>query len=108
MLALHYRTVLRLGYPAAEVGPTRLAEARRERLASADLPTPTFGLVGAGGGVLPRHYTALVGAEQRKRSDALHGFFDLSGSRFTGLFVKAGDNTARPATRNRRSAPWRR
>jgi type VI secretion system protein ImpH len=80
VLALHYRTVLRLGYPMGEVGPTR----------SADLQTPTFGLVGAGG-VLPRHYTALVGAEQRKRSDALHGFFDLSGSRFTGLFVKAGE-----------------
>jgi type VI secretion system protein ImpH len=82
VLALRYRTVLRLGYPMGEVGTVRAG--------SPDLPTPTFGLVGVGG-VLPRHYTALVGAEQRKRSDALHGFLDLGGSRFTGLFVKAGE-----------------
>lgn len=93
VLALRYRTVLRLGYPIGEVGPMRPG--------ATELPTPSFGLVGAGG-VLPRHYTALASAEQRKRSDALHGFFDLSGSRFTALFVKAGEKY-RP-TRNPRPA----
>lgn len=87
VLALRYRSVLRLGYPMGEVGPVRAG--------STQMATPTFGLVGAGG-VLPRHFTALVGAEQRKRSEALHGFFDLSASRFTGLFVKAGEKY-RPA-----------
>jgi type VI secretion system protein ImpH len=82
VLALRYRTVLRLGYPEGEIGVPR-AEGTQ-------LPVATFGLVGAGG-VLPRHYTAMVGAEQRKRSEALHAFLDLSASRFTGLFVKAGD-----------------
>jgi type VI secretion system protein ImpH len=82
VLALRYRTVLRLGYPEGEIGPPR-AEGRQ-------LPVTTFGLVGAGG-VLPRHFTALVGTEQRKRSEALHAFLDLGASRFTGLFVKAGD-----------------
>ncbi|MDB5372435.1 MAG: type secretion system baseplate subunit TssG [Belnapia sp.] len=82
VMALHYRTSLRLGYPAGEVGPLKQG--------SLDLTAPTFGLIGAGG-VLPRHYTALVGGEQRKRSEALHRFLDLAGSRFTGLFIKAGD-----------------
>lgn len=82
VMALHYRSVLRLGYPLGEVGALRPG--------SLHLATPTFGLVGAGG-VLPRHYTALVGAEQRKRSEALHRFLDLNASRFTGLFVKAGE-----------------
>ncbi len=82
VMALQYRSVLRLAYPAGEVGPLRAG--------SLQLSTPTFGLIGAGG-VLPRHYTALVGTEQRKRSEALHRFLDLNGSRFTGLFVKAGE-----------------
>lgn len=82
VMALHYRTSLRLGYPAGEVGPLRPDQK--------ELVTPTFGLVGAGG-VLPRHFTALVGGEQRKRSEALHRFLDLAGSRFTGLFIKAGE-----------------
>ncbi|MBL6456908.1 type VI secretion system baseplate subunit TssG [Belnapia sp. T6] len=82
VLALRYRTVLRLGYPMGEVAALRGD--------SAVLAAPTFGLVGAGG-VLPRHFTALVGAEQRKQSRALHAFLDLGASRFTGLYVKAGD-----------------
>lgn len=82
VMALHYRSVLRLGYPLGEVGALRPG--------SLHLATPTFGLVGAGG-VLPRHYTALAGAEQRKRSEALQRFLDLNASRFTGLFIKAGE-----------------
>ncbi|WP_160299852.1 type VI secretion system baseplate subunit TssG [Belnapia sp. F-4-1] len=82
VLALRYRTVLRLGHPEGEIGAPR-TEGRQ-------LPVTTFGLVGAGG-VLPRHFTALVGTEQRKRSEALHAFLDMGASRFTGLFVKAGD-----------------
>jgi type VI secretion system protein ImpH len=76
-----YRTPARLGAPAGEV-----AQARPD---TQEIVTPTFGLIGPGG-VLPRHYTALVGAEARRRSTALHGFLDMLARRFTGLFVKAG------------------
>ncbi|WP_051014788.1 type VI secretion system baseplate subunit TssG [Teichococcus cervicalis] len=48
-----------------------------------------FGLVGPGG-VLPRHHTAQVAAEKRKRSEALHAFLDLLGGRFAGLWAAAG------------------
>ncbi len=78
---IHYRTTARLGSPGGEV--------TRARTDSAELQTPTFGLIGPGG-VLPRHYSALVDAELRQRSTALHSFFDLLARRFTGLFVKAG------------------
>lgn len=78
---ISFRTQARLGAPGGEV-----AAARPEAL---ELVTPTFGLIGPGG-VLPRHYTAQVGAEARKRSFALHQFLDLLARRFTGLFVKAG------------------
>jgi type VI secretion system protein ImpH len=80
-LAIAFRTQARLGAPGGEV-----VAARPE---AGELVTPTFGLIGPGG-VLPRHYTALVGAEARKRSTALHQFLDLLARRFTGLFVKAG------------------
>jgi type VI secretion system protein ImpH len=76
---LAYRTQARLGTPGGEV-----AKAEGE-----EITVTTFGLVGPGG-VLPRHYTALVGAEARKRSTALHQFLDMLARRFTGLFVKAG------------------
>lgn len=76
---LAYRTQARLGAPGGEV-----AKAEGE-----EITVTTFGLVGLGG-VLPRHYTALVGAEARKRSTALHQFLDMLARRFTGLFVKAG------------------
>ena len=79
--SLSYRTVSRLGAPTGEVAAT-----------SSDAPeltTPTHGLVGPGG-VMPRHYTALVDREARRRSTALHGFVDMLSRRFTGLFVKAG------------------
>jgi type VI secretion system protein ImpH len=78
---IDFRTQPRLGAPAGEV-----ARARPEAL---ELVTPTFGLIGPGG-TLPRHYTALVGAEARKRSTALHAFLDMLARRFTGLFIKAG------------------
>lgn len=88
-----FRTSPRLGAPGGEVSAPSKDEA--------GLVTPTFGLIGVGG-VLPRHYTALVDAEQRKRSTALHGFLDLLSRRLTGLFVKAGAKY-RP-TRNPRLA----
>jgi len=78
---LAYRSTPRLGAPGGEV--------TRARPDKAELQTPTFGLVGPGG-VLPRHYTAWVEGELRKRSTALHAFVDLLARRFTGLFVKAG------------------
>jgi type VI secretion system protein ImpH len=76
-----FRTVAHLGAPAGEVDigkPTAPA-----------LHTPSFGLIGPGG-VLPRHYTALVDTELRHRSVSLHAFMDLLSRRFTGLYVKAG------------------
>lgn len=76
-----FRTTPRLGAPGGEV-----ARARPDK---AELQTTSFGLVGPGG-VLPRHYTAMVDAELRKRSTALHAFVDLLARRFTALFVKAG------------------
>ncbi|MBU8543828.1 MULTISPECIES: type VI secretion system baseplate subunit TssG [Roseomonadaceae] len=80
-LDLRYRSQARLGAPGGEV-----ASANPE---TREVVTPTFGLIGPGG-VLPRHYTATVGAEARKRSTALHQFMDMLARRFTGLFVKAG------------------
>ncbi len=80
-LALRYRTQARLGYPAGEV-----VAARPEQR---ELTLGSFGLIGAGG-VLPRHHTAVVGAELRQRSPALHAFLDMLSSRFAGLFVMAG------------------
>lgn len=76
-----FRTVTRLGAPAGEV-ETASPD-------SAELVTPTFGLIGPGG-VLPRHYAGWVEAENRQHSTALHAFLDLLSRRFTGLFVKAG------------------
>jgi type VI secretion system protein ImpH len=80
-LALRYRTVARLGFPTGEV----LAHRPEQR----ELVVSTFGLIGPGG-VLPRHHTATVAAELRKRSRALHHFVDMLGGRFTGLYVLAG------------------
>jgi type VI secretion system protein ImpH len=79
--SIDFRTQARLGAPGGEV-----ASAKPE---TREIVTSTFGLIGPGG-VLPRHYTAMVGAEVRRRSTALHQFLDLLARRFTGLFVKAG------------------
>lgn len=87
------RSVSRLGAPAGEVA--------RVDLDKREIVSPTFGLIGPGG-VLPRHYTAWVEAENRRRSTALHGFLDLLSRRFTGLYAKAGAKY-RP-TRNPRHA----
>lgn len=81
---LPYRTVAHLGAPAGEV-----AIGKPGKPAAPALQTPTFGLIGPGG-VLPRHYTAMVEGELRQRSTSLHGFVDLLSRRFTGLYVKAG------------------
>ena len=76
-----WRTQPRLGAPAGEVTAVRPEVG--------EITSPTFGLIGPGG-TLPRHYTATVGAEIRRRSTALHAFLDMLARRFTGLFVKAG------------------
>jgi len=72
---------------------TRLSTAGGAILAArpveGELTLGTFGLTGAGG-ALPRHHSAMVATEQRKRSMALHAFLDMLGRRTTGLYVKAG------------------
>ncbi|HYF08135.1 MAG TPA: type VI secretion system baseplate subunit TssG, partial [Acetobacteraceae bacterium] len=80
-LTLRYRTVARLNYAWGEV-----LAARPER---GELTLGTFGLTGPGG-VLPRHFTATVAQENRKRSHALHAFLDMAGSRLVGLYALAG------------------
>jgi type VI secretion system protein ImpH len=81
MLRLDFRTLPRLGLPNAELAAVDVAERR--------LVAIGFGLIGPGG-VLPRHYTATVGAELRKRSSALHAFLDLLARRFTARWIMAG------------------
>lgn len=78
---LSWRSQPRLGAPSGEV-----ASARPE---AGEIVAPTLGLIGPGG-TLPRHYTATVAAELRKRSRALHDFLDMLSRRFVGLFVRAG------------------
>lgn len=78
---LRLRTSSRLAMPGGAV-----LAAKPEQ---GELTLGTFGLVGAGG-VLPRHHTSMVAAEQRKRSLALHAFLDMLGQRTTALYPKAG------------------
>lgn len=78
---LRLRTATRLALPGGAVLAAKPQEG--------ELTLATFGLTGAGG-VLPRHHSAMVAAEQRKRSLALHAFLDMLGRRTTGLYVKAG------------------
>jgi len=86
-LALSYRTAARLGHPSGEVVAAPVDKP--------ELTVTGFGLIGPGG-TLPRHHTATVAAELRKRSGALHRFVDLLAGRFAGLFVLAGSKY-RPA-----------
>nr|WP_272876134.1 type VI secretion system baseplate subunit TssG [Neoroseomonas soli] len=79
--ALRLSTSARLATPS---GP--ILQAKPEE---GELTLGTFGLVGPGG-ALPRHHTAMVAAEQRKRSLALHAFLDMLARRTTGLYAKAG------------------
>lgn len=79
--ALRLTTAPRLAMPAGPVVQAKPEEG--------ELTLGTFGLVGAGG-VLPRHHTAMVAAEHRKRSLALHAFLDMLARRTTGLYAKAG------------------
>lgn len=79
--ALALRTASRLAMPGGAVTGAKPEEG--------ELTLGTFGLVGPGG-VLPRHHSAMVAAEQRKRSHALHAFLDMLGQRSTGLYAKAG------------------
>jgi type VI secretion system protein ImpH len=90
---ISFRTYARLGAPGGEV--------MQVKVKATEIVTPTFGLIGPGG-VLPRNYSALIDAEARRRSTALHAFLDTLSRRFTGLFVKAGSKY-RP-TRDPRSA----
>jgi type VI secretion system protein ImpH len=78
---LRLRSLSRLAMPAGAVIQAKPEEG--------ELTLGTFGLVGAGG-VLPRHHTAMVATEQRKRSLALHAFLDMVARRSVGLFPKAG------------------
>lgn len=78
---LDLRTTARLAMPGGAV-----VAAKPEQ---GELTLGTFGLIGAGG-ILPRHHSAMVAAEQRKRSLALHAFLDMLGRRTTGLYPKAG------------------
>nr|WP_314075934.1 type VI secretion system baseplate subunit TssG [uncultured Roseococcus sp.] len=85
---LPFASVSRLGLPLSEV-----TAADEE---TGGLTSPLFGLIGPGG-TLPRHYTATVGAESRRRnatlrprSPALHAFLDMLARRFTGMWVRAG------------------
>lgn len=80
-LRLEFRTLPRLGLPLAEVAAATHDKGR--------IVATTFGLIGPGG-VLPRHYTATVAAELRKRSDALHAFLDMLARRFTARWIMAG------------------
>jgi len=80
-LRLHWRTVARLAHPVGEVLGAQPGQH--------EVTVGSFGLLGAGG-VLPRHVTATVATEARKRSRALHAFTDLLGGRFIGLYVLAG------------------
>lgn len=79
--ALRLRSSPRLSMPSGPVVGARPDEG--------ELTLGTFGLVGSGG-VLPRHHTAMVAAELRKRSSALHAFLDLLARRMVGLYAKAG------------------
>lgn len=85
---LPFTSVPRLSLPLSEV-----TAADPE---TGGLTSPLFGLIGPGG-TLPRHYTATVGAEGRRRgaalrprSSALHAFLDMLARRFTGMWVRAG------------------
>lgn len=78
---LRLRTATRLALPGGAVLAAKPQEG--------ELTLGTFGLTGPGG-VLPRHHSATVAAEQRKRSLALHAFLDMLGRRTAGLYVKAG------------------
>lgn len=92
LMSLRFRTAARLGYPWGEVIAARLDHG--------ELVLGTFGMIGAGG-VLPRHFTATVARENRKRSQALHAFLDMVGGRFAGFHALAGAKyrpTRDPAT----------
>lgn len=79
--SLRYRSTARLTYPDAPIEAV-VPEQRQMTLGA-------FGLIGPGG-VLPRHHTATVAQENRRRSEALHAFLDLLGGRFAGLWAAAG------------------
>lgn len=79
--ALRFRTSARLAHAEAAV-----SQADPD---TGTLVLQTFGLIGPGG-VLPRHHTATVAAELRKRSAALHAFLDLLGGRFAAMWFLSG------------------
>ena len=78
---ISFRCQTRLGAPGGEVVQVQL-----ENL---EIVAPTIGLVGPGG-VLPRHYSALLDGEARRRSPALKSFIELLSRRCIALLVKAG------------------
>ncbi len=78
---LDFRSPVRLGAPAGAVVSAKPADGQ--------ITLGTFGLIGPGG-VLPRHHTATVAGEVRKRSRALNAFMDLLARRMAGAFTEAG------------------
>lgn len=72
-----------LAFPAAEI----LAVEQKQGLFAATLSP--IGLTGPSG-VLPRPYSDMVIAEQRKRSPALSAFLDMMAQRPIALFAEAG------------------
>nr|WP_246503886.1 type VI secretion system baseplate subunit TssG [Plastoroseomonas arctica] len=78
---LDFRSPVRLGAPGGAV-----VQAKPE---DGQITLGTFGLIGPGG-VLPRHHTATVAGEVRKRSRALNAFMDLLARRMAGAFTEAG------------------
>lgn len=78
---LDFRSPVRLGAPAGAVVQAKPEEGQ--------ITLGTFGLIGPGG-VLPRHHTAIVASEVRKRSRALNAFMDLLARRMAGALTEAG------------------
>jgi type VI secretion system protein ImpH len=83
--AVRFTSVAGSSFPGAEV-----AEARVEPGTAA--PQLTVGLIGLTGpvGVLPRHYSDAVVADQRSRSFSLTRFLDLLSHRMVAAFAAAG------------------
>jgi type VI secretion system protein ImpH len=78
---LDFRSPVRLGAPGGAVVQAKPDEGQ--------ITLGTFGLIGPGG-VMPRHHTATVASEVRKRSRALNAFIDMLSRRMAGAFTEAG------------------
>jgi type VI secretion system protein ImpH len=88
--AARFRSQPGLGYQPADVTAIRQPEAEPGK--PAKLPEVTVALMGLTGpsGVLPRHYTEVLGATLRDRSQSLHRFLDMLSHRMVALLARAG------------------